>query len=77
MPVDRGRQDVSDAPQRGVATVPAADGMVRPLGSPVPVPHNPGAPNPTATNPLPNESPAAADSHEMPLASGPHVSKVR
>jgi hypothetical protein len=79
MPVDRGRQDVTDLPVRGVPTLPgAAGGMSRPLGPPAPIPSQPGAQNPAATAPLPPDaSPAPVDRQEMPQAPGPHVEKVR
>jgi hypothetical protein len=78
MPVDCTRQDVSDAPQRGVPTVPAADGGIsRPSGPVAPAPHQPGAQNPAATDRLPGASPAPVDRQEMPQAPGPHVSEVR
>jgi hypothetical protein len=76
MPVDRGRQDVTDLPQRGVPTVPGADGGIshRPQ---TPVRPQPGAQNPSATVRLPDASPAPVDGDDMPSAPGPHVAKER
>jgi hypothetical protein len=65
-------------PLSGVPGVPGADGGISmPLGPQAPVPSQPGAQNPTATNPLPNSSPAPVDRAGMPVASGPHVTPVR
>jgi hypothetical protein len=48
-------------PLTGVPAVPADGGVSNPLGPQRPVPANPGAPNRSAPNPLPNSSPLPAN----------------